>query len=82
MQMEQADSLPELRLKTLTAMLLEELHSLQEQIGRSGLPYMELAQAHELAYSAYLHAMSALSRKQPGQPIQEQQNAEALPIVA
>jgi hypothetical protein len=79
MQMEKASGPVELKLKTLTAMLLGELHGLQEQIGRSGEAYTELQLAYDLTYSAYLHAMSALSRTQPEQ---EQQNAEALPISA
>jgi hypothetical protein len=79
---EEASSKAVLRLKALAALLLEEIVAIQNiprEYPHSVHGGVEAETAYEQVYSAYLHAMSALSRS--SSPAEEQ-NVEALPVSA
>lgn len=61
----QNSSLPALRIKVLTAMLLEEINRLAESGAVNMLGLGELQFAYGQAFSAQLHALSALGRNPP-----------------
>ncbi len=71
-----------LRLKTITAMLLEEMDSIRAQKGTSveaAHAIRELETAYNFAYAAMLHAQSALNRSDTPAEVR---NVEAFPISA